>query len=595
MASNFTLKSDSYEGRYLQLSCTQIKDIATNKSKIKWTLSSIGGTSNFYSVGPTSVSINGKQVYYLARKNWNSKSFPAAKGSVSGTLPDDVEHDSKGNKSISVSLTTAIYVGETNTKSGTWTLDNIPRQAEITSAHDFTDLDNPTISYKNPAKDAVTELMACISFTGAKDDVAYRNIDKTGKTDTLSYQFELTDEQRDLLRNNTTSGSRTVYFFVRTKIGGNTFYSKQGKTFSVVENENTKPTVSMSVTLKNGSLPSKFNGLYIQGKSKLEVKLSATPKYSATIKSYSATLKDASGKDVKTYNSDNFTTDAIQTVGNISLIGNAKDSREFTGSTSESFNVLSYSKPLVIPSGTNTAILCYRSDEKGNRSSNSKSIMIKAKRNYQPVISGGVQKNFCALQWRRKLGNEVWDDNTHLWADLIYNDNPTTDEFTAILPSTEFEPTKSYTVQIRAIDDIGEEDVKTFTIPTEDVALHLGEGGKNVAVGTYCDYDEDYTFYSAWKGIFKNGILGASRNTLAEDVFEFAKNCIVGLTPFYVNKDTTNLPPADKGYFVSSVGLIHKRSDTQYNVSITDYSTGKIAINIYFNGTWSGWKYLTPQ
>jgi hypothetical protein len=138
--------------------------------------------------------------------------------------------------------------------------------------------------------------------------------------------------------------------------------------------------------------------------------------------------------------------------------------------------------------------------------------MIKAKRNYQPVISGGVQKNFCALQWRRKLVNEAWNDSTHIWQDLISKANTTTTEFNALLPSTVFELTKSYTVQIRAIDDVGEKDVKTFEIPTQDVALHLGKGGKNVSVGTYCDYSKDYTFFSKWDAYFdKNVYIGSNK------------------------------------------------------------------------------------
>ena len=69
-----------------------------------------------------------------------------------------------------------------------------------------------------------------------------------------------------------------------------------------------------------------------------------------------------------------------------------------------------------------------------------------------------------------------------------------------------FEKTKSYTVQIRAIDDLGETDVKTFEIPTQDVALHLGKGGKNVSIGTYCNYSKPYTFYSEWDAYFDKDV-----------------------------------------------------------------------------------------
>ena len=504
MASNYTLKSGSYEGRYLQLYCTQTKDIATNKSKISWTLSSLGGSVNYYSTGPTSVTINGTKVYEVARKSWDSKVFPAAKGSVSGTI--DVSHDAKGDKSISVSFTTAIYVGTASTYSGTWTLDNIPRQATITKfpANFTSNGEPPTIEYSNPAGNNVTSLEICIADNKAYYGYApYRTL----KKDKTSYQF--TADDMELLK---AKAGKTldVTFCIRTTINNTVLGTHEKSVFTMVEDETTKPSVSMGITLNNGSLPSQFNGLYIQGKSKVKVSLSATPKYSATIKSYSATLKDASGETVKTYNSNDFTTDAIQAVGNISLIGSAKDSREFTGSTSKSFTVIPYSKPLVIPIGSENAILCYRSDENGKRVSNKESVWVKAKRYYQTVTSGGVQKNFCALEWRRKLATASWDSGNeeHKWRDLIPKTNTTTTEYNALLTGdyAEFDATKSYTVQIRAIDDIGEEDVKTFEIPTEDVALHLGKGGKNVSIGTYCDYSKEHTFYSEWDAYFDKDI-----------------------------------------------------------------------------------------
>lgn len=497
MASNFTLNSGSYQGRYLQLYCTQTKDIATNKSTITWKLTSLGGTSSYYSIGPTSVIINGTTVYSLARKNWDSKVFPAAKGSVSGTIT--VDHDSKGDKSVSVSLTTAIYVDATSTYNGNWTLDNIPRQAKVTSAPSsfLSNGEPPTINYTNPAGNSVTSLEICIADNKAYNGYTpYRTLEK-GKT---SYRFTASDIET---LKSKAGKTLDVTFVIRTVINGTKLYHSSPSTFKMVEDDTTKPTVNMVATLNNGSLSSAFNGLYIQGKSRIDVKLSASGKYNAKINNYYATL------DGKTYAAKNFTTEPIKTPGNIELIGYAKDSRGFKGSKSEQINVIPYSKPLVIPIGSENAILCYRSDGNGKRVGNSTSVWIKAQRDYETVTSGGVQKNFCKLQWRKKLVKEAWDDNNtdHKWKDLIPKTNTTTTEYNALLPNEVFEKTKSYTVQIMAIDDIGEKDVKTFEIPTQDVALHLGHGGKNVAVGTYCDYSEDYTFYSDWKAIFDKGFI----------------------------------------------------------------------------------------
>ena len=109
------------------------------------------------------------------------------------------------------------------------------------------------------------------------------------------------------------------------------------------------------------------------------------------------------------------------------------------------------------------------------------------------------------MRWRWKLASEEWS-NKHTWSALLSIAEDADAEYNAFVTG-EFALDKAYTVQIMAIDDIGENDIKTFDIPTRDVALHLGKGGKNVAVGTYCDYSEDYTFYSEWKAIFDKDVV----------------------------------------------------------------------------------------
>ena len=134
--ATYTLNcKNSYDGRKLRLYCTSTTNVANNTSTINWTLYSEGGNSNYYSTGPTTVTINGVRAYYKDRVSYSSQTFPASKGSTTGTLT--VAHNSDGKKSISVSLATAIYTSTVTTNSGTWTLDNIPRQATITSAPNF--------------------------------------------------------------------------------------------------------------------------------------------------------------------------------------------------------------------------------------------------------------------------------------------------------------------------------------------------------------------------------------------------------------------------------------------------------------------------
>lgn len=401
-----------------------------------------------------------------------------------------VYHNAAGDKKITISATgslsssslTATYI------SSEVTLDTIQRTATLTSAPNFDDEVYPVITYSNPAGNAVTKLMACISLTGAKDDVKYRDIEKTG----TSYKFKLSDAERKLLRESTdiTKTSRKVRFYVRTTFGSTHYYSNKEVDFTINETSTTKPTVELNVALNNDSLPDKFDNMYIQNKSRLDVTFSAEGKFKATISDFHAIV------DGKKYSKSPFTSDVIKASGDV--VVNATDSRGFTNSASKPITVIEYSKPLVVPLSSENAILCYRSDENGVKVGNSTSVWIKAKRNYYSV----EDKNQCALRWRSKEPSEEWNDSVHSWKDLIPKTDTTTSEYDALISGEVFDTKKSYTVQIMAIDDIGEYDIKTIDIPTEDVALHLGKGGKNVTVGGYCDYSKEHTFRSVWDAYF---------------------------------------------------------------------------------------------
>lgn len=123
--------SASYDGRYLQLTITESVNVAANTSTLTWTLTSAGGASSYYTIDATTVTINGTQVYYKARTAWDDRVFPAAKGSVSGTIT--VAHDSSGSKTISVGFSTRVYIYGSQEYGGTMALTNIDRTAPTVS------------------------------------------------------------------------------------------------------------------------------------------------------------------------------------------------------------------------------------------------------------------------------------------------------------------------------------------------------------------------------------------------------------------------------------------------------------------------------
>lgn len=468
------------------------KNIAGNYSDVTATLTYSRTNSGFTTSGrfSGSITIDGTKTNDALVDGEAQISITQNSNTFAMKATKKVYHDADGAKKITISATGSLSGSSltSTTISKEVTLDTIPRAATLTSAPNFNDHGNPVIQYSNPAGNSATSLMACISLTGGKDDVAYRDVTKTG----TSYTFNLTEAERNVLRKATSSSSRKLYFYLRTRFGTTTYYSKKEVTFSVVEDENSKPSITMTATLDNSSLPSEFDDMCIQGKSRYDVSLSAEGKYSASIASLYAVA------DGVTYNLSSLKTNVLNRSGNVDIVGHVKDTRGFTNSTSKTISVIPYSKPLVVPIEGELAIYCYRSDGNGVKVGNSTSVWIKAKRTYYSVEG----KNQCALQWRRKQTAEEWNDSVHEWKELIPKTDTTTSEYDALISGEVFDLKKSYTVQIRAFDDIGEYDLKTIDIPTEDVALHLGKGGKNVTVGGYCDCSKEHTFRSVWDAYF---------------------------------------------------------------------------------------------
>lgn len=235
MALKGTLTTNKYDGaRYYKLSWTATQDIASNTSTIKWTLSA--ESSGWWAERTLKLTIAGKEVYSKTERveRWD--------GTIkSGSLT--VTHDSKGEKTFSIKLEAAVYGSSVNLKgSGEFTLDPIPRQATILTAPNFNDTGNPTMTYSNPAGNSVTSLEAAIyNADGSQSYIPYKDdISKTG----TRYTFNLTDAEREVLCKAAQSNTLPIRYYLRTKIGENTYLSFIDKTFSIVDAD---PIITASV------------------------------------------------------------------------------------------------------------------------------------------------------------------------------------------------------------------------------------------------------------------------------------------------------------------------------------------------------------
>lgn len=216
---------------------TSTADHANNKSTVTATLyyrKSSTSTAATYGAFSGSITINGTKTNISKSVTLNPNNTWFNVGSATQT----VTHNADGSKSITIAAAGGISGSSfsSTSLSGSVSLDKIARKATITSAPNFYDNENPTITYSNAAGNAVASLEVCISKDGIEDTVPYRSISKTG----TSYTFNLTTTERNALRAAAAnSNTIKVRFYIKTVIGSNTYYHNMEKT----------------LTISNGSIP----------------------------------------------------------------------------------------------------------------------------------------------------------------------------------------------------------------------------------------------------------------------------------------------------------------------------------------------------
>lgn len=252
----------------------------------------------------------------------------------------------------------------------------------------------------------------------------------------------------------------------------------------VPDNDETRPKFTMSFKPVH-SLASAFDNVFVQGKSKVEVTFDASSEY-ANISAYAFSV------DGITKGGNPATSEIITSSGDIKVTGVVVDSRGYSRTIEETILVASYSAPRLAPTSGNHAVVCTRAHSDGIIATTGEYVLIQAK----PNISECFSHNKCKIYYRYKLASAASFGG---WKLLSTEEiNRTLDE--------EFIARNAYIIQLRIVDDVGEEKVYTYAIPDIAIPLHLGRGGKNAAVGQYCDYSHTEAFDIGWKTYFNGGV-----------------------------------------------------------------------------------------
>lgn len=279
-----------YRGYTLQANWSATQNISGNYSDITIRHVLVIGSAYSLNIGSRSNSctVDG------AAQSYSSPAINQKGGSVTlGTTTHRVNHNADGSKTCAINdvfnINATLDGGKVSsiTASGSITLDNIQRQATITTANDFTDTGTPSLQYSNAGgftADAYLEFAP----VGSGTQIMRRNA-ITGKSGT--YNFALTDAERETLRAACTGVSMPVRYALRTIIGGQEYYSTLDRTMSMSDSAPILGAVSYKDANTATVALTGDDQVIVQRQSDLQVSFgAATPQKGATIASYEATF-----------------------------------------------------------------------------------------------------------------------------------------------------------------------------------------------------------------------------------------------------------------------------------------------------------------
>lgn len=287
----------------------------------------------------------------------------------------------------------------------------------------------------------------------------------------------------DLAKQNINGKSVNCTFTVITYVNG-TENARSSKTVSYAIPASEGPTLSAELGPDNGTMPAAFAALYVQGRSKLKAEYTAATKYNAKISGYKTTV----GSTASEHGDSTFVSAVLNTAGEVTVKGEVTDSRGYSAAVEGKITVEPYELPTLIPVTGANSIVCGRANADGVMDETGLNLRIRVGKRFSAVA--GV--NGCVLRYRIAEEGGAFGN----WVTLL-GKGSSADEISVNTGDT-LDATKAYIVDIGVVDDVGESMTVEYRIPTLDVPLHLGRGGKNVGIGRYADYRSEYRVDVGW-------------------------------------------------------------------------------------------------
>lgn len=580
---------NSYRGWTYRVQWTQIPNVEENYSTIKCThfLSAAPGYAlTIYSSRTHSCTVNGTKVTFT----YSDLVTEGDELIQLGTTTHTVNHNADGTGSFTLNAVfsmqatlSGVYVENITISNKSATLDTIARKSTL-SVSDGTLGTKQIITISRQSSSFRHELeYTCGSAS------AYL-LTKSSSATSIEWTPDI-GLASQATSGNTVKATLTLTTFASasstTVIGTDT----KTITLTVPQSSSTSPTVSIATEPVSSTLPSKFSSLYIQSKSKVKVTLTETPKNGATIKSRKIVV------DNNSYTTNPATSGYLLYSGTRTINATVTDSRGFTGASSASINVLSYSKPFVAPHSSEKSIICERCTSNGALSGEGEYIKLKCSKSYAKIYSGSTLLNGCELKYRFKKTSDP-DSAYTAWTTLLASGS-SSDDYNAVIPNLTIDKETGYSIQLYVVDDIGETSTLTYNIGTAAVTIHLPQGGEGIGVGMYSsgkglEVGFDTHFYGKVTGNAL-GLGGLTEIPENADLNEYRQFGAYSIKSNAIAETLSNIPYAKAGTLrvFSGTGTASTEGDWVYIIQEYIDHTGRYRYsrNIITNGTAGQWQY----
>ena len=458
----------------------------TSQVRILWQSTQTGESWNGYTrTAKYYVSINGGaeseySVSYTLPQN-------STKTIVDTTITVPHKSDGTGTVRVRTWMDTSISAGVVE-KSSTLTLTTIPRASAITSAWSRTLGEACSVTWTPLSSGFTYKLNFSIGSWSHTTGVI-----KPNRTSSYTYTgYTLPLEVASQLPNATTGTMKVILATYSDNDGKVQVGSNASKDIivTVPNNGSTQPTVSMRLA-PSSTLPSPYNGLYIQGLSKVKATIGYETKYGASVVASNITVNG------NTYASP-YESDILSQAGKVSVKATVKDSRGFYGTNYKDIEVIPYNKPYLCAKSGENSIICARCDASANFTDSGTYLKIKAKVAFSKVISNGVQNNHGKIKFRYRIEGGSYSG----WQTIL--DGNSDEVITPPLLNGALDITANYQVQIVAYDDLYESAPSTFAIPSDAVYMDKPPGGKSMGLGGYSSGDGNLDIH--WKAKARGGL-----------------------------------------------------------------------------------------